>query len=687
MLSNNNGFFKYNSKTNIDLTRCGIWSETVVSNYDDTCLVLALRNGGLSLKKQEIIKRMIKNRCVSFSDIQKICDASQIQIILKTEDKTNQNRRIYGKEYDEVYHIGCLIDHYFIIEPIEYTSYSIKNYNEVKDLPNFNQIYGLNNTTYKRNDKHYIDTFKLIKLMLLDKDTFFTDIRHEDINIITNTIQNSIDAIHNNLINESKISNTTNVTKISECADINNVNDSTVLVGKTFNTIGDLKMCTDVKKVILFITHIKDVSIKNYLDKWIYESYYLKKPMRGNLTDRIKNIGNGICYKQIMQSAFHSYDIKNNVTTSLILETSAINIIKDLHNICPSTCGSFIDYLIRRIICELIKKPFDDSRANKMLRSDNLITYHSGNDNIWEYIKNDDWGRWQIKKEPNLSSDTVGEINERDTFTGYEKKDEWLKIRYKTVEGWVRWKLPKTPDGETIDLECYNDQSMNIENKYIQQKKGDNIHICSTGCKYDIYQTKYFAPVEYSNSCSLESCQYISYEKVKNTHIYKTKDILYDIFLISLCHTEAFGFCPKQDTFNAFQNKVCSLNVESLVVPLTEMCRKLIDNKINILLNPALGGRLSELENTSIPSDADLVLDHVLIDIKCTETNNASAYYEIFQLLGYAGLLLLHDKYKQKINSIVVLNLLEGTCKNHDISYLEKDCFIKYIKLLDKARL
>lgn len=173
-------FFKYHNKTNIDLSRCGIWSETVPSNYEDTCLVIALRNGGLSIKKQEIIKRMIKNRIIPLCDIVKICEAAQIQIRIKTEDTANNSKRVYGKEYDEVYHIGGLCEHYFIIEPTEYTSYSIKNYNELKDIPNFNQIYGMKKTTYMRDDKHYIDTFDLIKLMLKDKDIFFTEITLED---------------------------------------------------------------------------------------------------------------------------------------------------------------------------------------------------------------------------------------------------------------------------------------------------------------------------------------------------------------------------------------------------------------------------------------------------------------------------------------------------------------------------
>jgi len=175
-----NAFFKYHNKTNIDLSRCGIWSETVPSNYDDTCLVLALKNGGLSIKKQEIVKRLIKNRCIPLCDLPVICNTAQIQIRIKTEDNANNSKRVYGKEYDEVYHIGNLLEHYFIIEDTKYTSFSIKNYNELKDKTDFNQIYGMKKTTYMRDDKHYIDTFDLIRLMLKDKDTFFTEITLED---------------------------------------------------------------------------------------------------------------------------------------------------------------------------------------------------------------------------------------------------------------------------------------------------------------------------------------------------------------------------------------------------------------------------------------------------------------------------------------------------------------------------
>ena len=470
--------------------------------------------------------------------------------------------------------------------------------------------------------------------------------------------------------------------------DITDINNTTVLVGNTFKNIDELQLCNDSRKVILYVTHLKPGAIKEYLSKWLYESHYSKQSMRGNLTDRIKKLNNGICYTQIMKQCFNSYDIKKNTTSTTILGAKAINIIKELYDICPSMCGSFVDYLIRRIISEITNRPFSDSRATKMMKGNNIITYHSENDNIWEYIKNDDWGSWQIRREPLLSSNVIGVIDECDRFIGYEKKDEWLKVKYKNIEGWVRWKLPKIPNGEAHCLvECYSDPLMNIENKYIKKVTGDNIHMCSKGCKYDVEQFKYFGKSpEYINSCSLKSCQHVSYEKVKDTENYQTKYILNDIFAISLSHTESFGFCPKQEKFDVFHDKLNNIVIHDLVEPLTEMCKNLIYDKKNILLNPALGGPLNEIENASIPSDADLVIDDTIYDIKCTRTSNiGKEYYELLQLLGYSGLLLLNKKFEHKINNMIILNILEGTSTKYNISYLEKGSFVKYIQQLTKV--
>jgi hypothetical protein len=455
--------------------------------------------------------------------------------------------------------------------------------------------------------------------------------------------------------------------------DISDINNTTPLVGNTFKNIDELKSCTDSRKVILYITHLKPGSIKDYLTLWLYESHYSRQSMRGNLTDRIKKLNNGICYTQLMKQCFNAYDIKRNMSSTTILDTKAITIVKELYDICSSMCGSFIDYLIRRILCEITNRPFSDSRANKILKPSNIIT-SCPDTNIWEHIDNRNQGVWTMRKDPILSLPVIGEIKQKDTFIGFEKKNEWLRIDYNGISGWVRWKLPKEGD-DTDDI------NLMIENPYLKIKD----HICSSGCKYIVEQTIYFGKApEYINCCGLKSCQYISYEKVKDTEKYMSKDILYDIFAISLCHTEAFGFCPKEVTFDAFHTKLNDIVVDDLIGPLTEMCKTLIDDKTTILLNPALGGPLNHLENTSIPSDADLVIDDTLYDIKCTRTTNTGKeYYEILQLLGYSGLLLLNKKFEHRINTMATLNILEGTLTKYNISYLEEDNFVKYIQQLN----
>jgi hypothetical protein len=129
-------------------------------------------------------------------------------------------------------------------------------------------------------------------------------------------------------------------------------------------------------------------------------------------------------------------------------------------------------------------------------------------------------------------------------------------------------------------------------------------------------------------------------------------------------------------------NKLKNNNTDDLVCSLTEMCKAIIKDKADIILNPSLGGPLTELTGVSIPSDADLVVDDTIIDIKCTKTKKTLDYYEILQLLGYTGLLLLNKKYQRRINNMMILNILEGTCKIYNVAYLEKHNYVKYIKML-----
>jgi len=182
----NGAFFNYNNLTCIDLTRYAIYKDNDKTNYTDTCLLIALANGGLSKEKQEQLKLVVKNRNIPKVVLEKLCDVAQIQIKLKTDDTTNNCRNIYGKKYTEVYEIGLLEDHYFIIEKTNNTSFSIKNYEEVKCLYNYNHIIKRKGNSYERDAKRCIDSYDLIKLLLEHKDTLLKKISLED-NYIAST--------------------------------------------------------------------------------------------------------------------------------------------------------------------------------------------------------------------------------------------------------------------------------------------------------------------------------------------------------------------------------------------------------------------------------------------------------------------------------------------------------------------
>ena len=78
-----------------------------------------------------------------------------------------------------MYDIGYIENHYFAIKESFYTGYSIKNYDSLKDLDNFNMII---NKEGKKNKNRCINTFDVLNLMMQNKDYFFVKIDAGNIN-------------------------------------------------------------------------------------------------------------------------------------------------------------------------------------------------------------------------------------------------------------------------------------------------------------------------------------------------------------------------------------------------------------------------------------------------------------------------------------------------------------------------
>jgi len=173
-------FFKYTHSTSLDLSRYGVFSTVVPDNYNDTCLIVALQNSNIAKEKIESIKHMVKNRVIPKTDLEKICKQLQVSIILKTEDSSKGSRNVFGKEYVEKVNIGLLDDHYFLIEEVPITSFALRNYSELKDIPNFQSIIKQKGKYYERDEKRFISSFELIKILLEKKDELLYPITLEN---------------------------------------------------------------------------------------------------------------------------------------------------------------------------------------------------------------------------------------------------------------------------------------------------------------------------------------------------------------------------------------------------------------------------------------------------------------------------------------------------------------------------
>jgi hypothetical protein len=161
-------FFKYTNNTHFNFSRYGIFNIIDKNNYDDTCLLYAFAMGGMKQEKLDRLKLCVKNRNIPKSDLNKICEIAQICIFLKTE-KGNKHPQAFGTQNEEIYNIGLLDKHFFLIEKTEVTRYALENYEAVKDEKDAGSIYKLRDGTFRRDKNRYIDSFDVISILLENK--------------------------------------------------------------------------------------------------------------------------------------------------------------------------------------------------------------------------------------------------------------------------------------------------------------------------------------------------------------------------------------------------------------------------------------------------------------------------------------------------------------------------------------
>jgi len=140
--------------------------------YRHNCFHIALKTLGICDEKLNTFKDLVKCGEIPLCKLNQICQLLKIKISLRKEGNKTVNYGVEGKEYK----IGLLDNHFFAIIDTPFSSYCLKNFEEIKDIKDFNKIYKKSNGKYKKSNNRNIDSFTFVKLLLENKDTLLKNI-------------------------------------------------------------------------------------------------------------------------------------------------------------------------------------------------------------------------------------------------------------------------------------------------------------------------------------------------------------------------------------------------------------------------------------------------------------------------------------------------------------------------------
>ena len=180
--NNTGAFFPYYNNTTLDLSRYGIFKKNSV-DYSNSCLLQALKNGGISDIKLNQIINIVNVRNIPMSKLKQICEEAKISIELHQYRISGNNKYItkYGNNDNEHYIIGIMCSHYFLIEDVKICKYAFEHYDDVKHLKDYQFINRCDNGVYKRNKDRTLNSFEIIKLMLDNKEKYLINIDYNDV--------------------------------------------------------------------------------------------------------------------------------------------------------------------------------------------------------------------------------------------------------------------------------------------------------------------------------------------------------------------------------------------------------------------------------------------------------------------------------------------------------------------------
>lgn len=172
-------FFPYIHKLDkVNLDAYGVFNKIESSNYADNCLINSIETAGYDTTA---IKCLCKNQYIPMKELKNIANKLNIYISVRriTDEKKKEH---YGDKSKPEIKLGIIEKHYFLIQETIYTRYSIENYEQVKDLKDFNRICKVNSKTgkYTYSNDRFIDSYKLIKILVDNKNSFLEPIKYTE---------------------------------------------------------------------------------------------------------------------------------------------------------------------------------------------------------------------------------------------------------------------------------------------------------------------------------------------------------------------------------------------------------------------------------------------------------------------------------------------------------------------------
>ncbi len=178
-------FFKYTHNVKgLDLTDYQIiYVGDDYIHFKDSCFIQAVsrffENMGIDAKdKIARAKSKMITRDLTAQVIETVAKELEVTITIKDERDVNNGKdktrkAVKNKGCELVIELGLIDEHYFLIERVPITKYALKNYKDLHEIDNWNEIYKVGN---KKTKTRFITSYDVISFMYLNKNEYLTEL-------------------------------------------------------------------------------------------------------------------------------------------------------------------------------------------------------------------------------------------------------------------------------------------------------------------------------------------------------------------------------------------------------------------------------------------------------------------------------------------------------------------------------